>query len=375
MREWIHKIKQKILTTKKGKTMCVLLALYVVALLLIANDAWLYDTPIVKITDIKEEQSRTASGTREQKEVYYKQTMTGVVQNGKHKGKEVILQNEYSYSGVLDQKYQEGDQVFVGTNGDALSGTVKGLKRDVYLAALAGALMLLLVLISGKNGVLTIGTFFANLLIFAIGFFEFRKGVDMVVVSSLLAVFFTISTLILLNGIHRKTWAAVLSVVCVLVLIMNIFDIVTAYTPELDFASMEYLGSLEHPEELFRAEILLSGLGAIMDVAVTISTAMEEIINKNQKVSFVSLFRSGREIGYDIMGTMMNVLLFVFSCGLIPSFLICMNNDISFFTMVRLHIPFDICRFLIESIGIVLAIPVSILVASIFMKITFRRNI
>ena len=69
------------------------------------------------------------------------------------------------------------------------------------------------------------------------------------------------------------------------------------------------------------------------------------------------------------MGTMINVLLFVFSCGLIPMCLIRMNNDVSLITIIKLHIPCELCRFLVESIGIVLAIPISILVTSVMIKV------
>ena len=49
--------------------------------------------------------------------------------------------------------------------------------------------------------------------------------------------------------------------------------------------------------------------------------------------------------------------------------LIRMNNDVSLITIIKLHIPFELCRFLVESIGIVLAIPISILVTSVMMKV------
>ena len=77
---------------------------------------------------------------------------------------------------------------------------------------------------------------------------------------------------------------------------------------------MEYLGlrNIENTEEIFHAEIILSGLGAVMDVAVAISAALSEIIEKKSNVTFGQLFQSGREIGYDIMGTMLNVLMCVF---------------------------------------------------------------
>lgn len=156
-------------------------------------------------------------------------------------------------------------------------------------------------------------------------------------------------------------------------MIMGIFEVVISHTAELDYSTMEYLGSIDNPDEIFHAEILLSGLGAIMDVTVAIAAALSEIVTKRPEVTFRELFRSGREIGYDIMGTMINVLLFVFGCGLIPMCVIRMNNSVRFMTIIKLHIPCELCRFFIESIGIVLAIPVSILITSVMMKLTIRK--
>ena len=73
------------------------------------------------------------------------------------------------------------------------------------------------------------------------------------------------------------------------------------------------------------------------------------------------------------MGTMINVLLFVFGCGLIPMCLIRMNNSVRFVTIIILHIPCELCRFFVESIGIVLAIPVSIIITSVMMKMSVKK--
>ena len=182
---------------------------------------------------------------------------------------------------------------------------------------------------------------------------------------------FAIVTLFCMNGCNKKTVSALLSTLCVLAMVMTVFSLVVHHTEELDFSTMEYLDlrSIDNPEEIFYAEILLSGLGAIMDVAVAIAAALGEIVKQKPDVTFLELFKSGRKIGYDIMGTMINVLLFVFGSGLIPTFLIRMNNDVSLITIIKLHIPCELCRFLVESIGIVLAIPISILVTSVMMKV------
>ena len=157
--------------------------------------------------------------------------------------------------------------------------------------------------------------------------------------------------------------------ICVLFLIMALFEFSIQFFGDLDYSNLEYLGSMSNSADIFWTDIMLTGLGAIMDVAVTISAATGEIVRKNPDVSLRKLRHSGREIGYDIMGTMINVLLFVLASSMIPMFILKMNNEIRFITIIRYHIPYDICRFLIESIGIVLAIPVSVFISSIIMKL------
>lgn len=354
--------------TRRRKRIFAAILCYLCLLLFVANDAWMYQTPIVKITEVNTKESRKEEDVRGGREPYYTQSIRGVLLNGEKKGKTVRLNNEYSYSGVLDQKYAKGDKVLVALEGNSLKGTIKSLKRDTHLAVLAGALIFLLLAVTREKGMLTILTVAANFGIFFLGFTGFLQGREVISVCRFMTVLFAVVPLVILNGFHKKTWAAVLSTLSVLALIMGIFDLTIRYTGGLDYSSMEYLGSMDDPGELFRAEIMLAGLGAIMDVTVTISSALGEIMRKNPSVSVRELIHSGREIGYDIMGTMMNVLLFVFACSQIPTFLIRMNNDVDFFTILRLHIPYEICCFLIESIGIVLAIPVSVFFTSVFMK-------
>lgn len=136
----------------------------------------------------------------------------------------------------------------------------------------------------------------------------------------------------------------------------------------MDYSNLEYLGSMSNSADIFWTDIMLTGLGAIMDVAVTISAATGEIVRKNPDVSLRKLIHSGREIGYDII-EYDKCAAFVLASSMIPMFILKMNNEIRFITIIRYHIPYDICRFLIESIGIVLAIPVSVFISSIIMKL------
>ena len=337
------------------------------------NDAWLYQTPIAKLTKVETSIAGENKSTRGTQEIKYKQKIRGVILNGTNKGKIVDFSNEYTYTGMLKQKYHKGDKVLLNGSESNVGSSIQSVKRDTELVVLLGLLIFALMTIAGKKGVLTIITVGINIVIFSVGFLKSGDDADVVAICNKMVLFFAIATLIGLNGLHRKTWAALLSTLCILAMIMGIFEVVISHTAELDYSTMEYLGSIDNPDEIFHAEILLSGLGAIMDVAVAIAVALSEIVTKRPEVTFRELFRSGREIGYDIMGTMINVLLFVFGCGLIPMCVIRMNNSVRFMTIIKLHIPCELCRFFIESIGIVLAIPVSILITSVMMKLTIRK--
>lgn len=347
---------------------------YILLLLFVANDAWIYEKPVAKIIHVTEEKTGTTEAVHGGEECYYKQKLKVKLLNTKEKGKTLVVVNEYTTSRVIGQKYHKGDKVLLNSQDGKAVNSIRTQKRDTYLAALFGGIIFLLVLFTGKQGVRTCFTLAVNGAIYVVGFFLYLRGHDILQICNLLVLVFTVATLWILNGFHRKTVAAILSTFCVFVLIMTIFTLTLHHTTPLDYTNMEYLGSIGNPEDLFMAEVMFAGLGAIMDVAVTLSASMEELIRKKPDISLKALFRSGREVGYDIMGTMINVLLFTFAAGLIPSFIIRMNNEIAFFTNIRLYIPFEISRFLIESIGIVAAIPISIVVASACFKWSARKE-
>lgn len=80
------------------------------------------------------------------------------------------------------------------------------------------------------------------------------------------------------------------------------FDLVMRHMEELDYSTMEYLGSIDNPDEMFHAEILLSGLGAIMDVSVAISVALSEIVRKKPDVTFLNCLNQEEKLDMILWG-------------------------------------------------------------------------
>ena len=103
-----------------------------------------------------------------------------------------------------------------------------------------------------------------------------------------------------------------------------------------------------------------------MDVAVTVNSSVSEIIRTTEDITVKKLIPSIREIGDDINGTMINVVFFTFILGELPLIILKLSNGYAISTLLGYGTEFEIIRFLIGAIGIVLAIPVSAFFAIVF---------
>ncbi|HWQ78460.1 MAG TPA: YibE/F family protein [Anaerovoracaceae bacterium] len=334
------------------------------------HDYQWYDTPIVRIEKAENSLSEKSGGNGAG-EKYYVQTLTGTVLNGADRGKEVQLQNQYSSSGVYDDEYQAGDEVFAQIrpgNGENLTGIITGLKRDKYVAILSALFILLILIILNKKGIFPVLSLLANIGVFWYALDLYARGYNLLMLSNCLVLFFTIVSLLFIGGFSRKTYAAILATLISICITMLLFKIVMTYTDGVDYAFMEYIANPNDLPEIFMSQMLIGGLGAAMDVAISEAAAVNELVVKDSEIPLKELLKSGREVGHDVMGTMINVMLFTYISGSIPLIILKMNNDIRLHTIILWHMPMELYRFLIGSIGILLTIPVSLLVSIVLFR-------
>lgn len=100
MKNLSQKIIKYVMKSKKRKVYCVLGLVYFLAVVFVMNDAWLYQTPIAKLTKVETRMTGEGKSTRGTKEKKYEQNIQGVVLNGKNKGKKVSFSHEYTYTGM-----------------------------------------------------------------------------------------------------------------------------------------------------------------------------------------------------------------------------------------------------------------------------------
>jgi len=347
----------------------IIMVILIIGVFAVFNNYKWYNTTIVKIEKVENSFSNESEYNTEEK--YYNQTVIGTIMNGKLKGQEMYLLNKYSSSGVFNEKCKPGDEVFVkiaSSNNGKLTGTIQSLKRDKYLAILIAMFIMLLFIITRRKGIFSVVSLIVNIAVFWYALDLYSKGHNILMLCNCLVLFFTFVSLLFIGGLKKKTFAAILSTLISVCITMILFKIVMISTGGVDYAFMVYITGSTDLEGIFMSQILLGGLGAIMDVAITEATTINELVDINKELSIKELLQAGREVGHDIMGTMINVMLFTYICGSFPLIVLEMKNDVRLHTIILWHMPMEMYRFLIGSIGILLTIPISLFVSIIVFK-------
>lgn len=102
-----------------------------------------------------------------------------------------------------------------------------------------------------------------------------------------------------------------------------------------------------------------------MDLAMDISSGIEEVSNNNRTLKFKELFLSGIRIGRSVVGTMTTTLLLAYSGGyltLMMMFAAQGTNPIDFIN--NPHVASEVVKTLVGSFGLVLVAPFTALVGA-----------
>ena len=138
MKQIAKKITEYVKKSKRAKLYGVFGLIYLIAVIFVMNDAWLYQTPIAKLTKVETSVAGESKSTRGTQEIKYKQKIRGVILNGTNKGKIVDFSNEYTYTGMLKQKYHKGDKVLLNGSENNVGSSIQCVKRDTELVILLG---------------------------------------------------------------------------------------------------------------------------------------------------------------------------------------------------------------------------------------------
>lgn len=336
------------------------------------EDASAESAKVLKITDIYTEDISGMENTVIK--------FQGKMLTGELKGQ--ILEMEQDINEVTLDKplpIKEGDRVLVSrTNlmGDGETGTewyYFQQDRIPGLILLGIAFLVMLLLIGKMKGLTTIISLgFTGAAVFCVYIPAILSGKDIYITTVVITIYIIFASLMLLNGINKKTWCAIVGNVggilltALLAFVVNASLKITGMIDE-SYVYLANAGStfLIDLRAIVWSCIIIGSLGAIMDVSMSIASAMHELAFEMKDRSFGRMVRSGMNIGRDAIGTMTITLVLAYTGSSIGSLLLFMVNNRSFNILMNLEmVTVEVIQAVVGSMGILLAVPITVVFAA-----------
>ena len=304
-----------------------------------------------------------------------KQTVTLRLLEGPYTGREVIAQNS-----VMADSYiypSAGDEMIVSVdvreNGELYTLLVSHYRIPGILFATAVFVLLLLVTCRAKGLRALLGLLFTLVTIFFFTIPRIYEGASPVLCAIFTSMLTSGLSLLLLNGYTKKTLAAILATFAGFGAAGVIFGIFSAIS-ELSGYNAQQLGMLSYfaahsgmrLRYLLFAGVLIASIGAVMDISVSVASAVHEVRIADGGLGVKALYRSGMEVAKDAIGTMSNTLILAFTGGALANLMALMGYGIQFNRFFNSnYIALEIGQGLSASAALIVTAPLASLFASL----------
>jgi uncharacterized membrane protein len=367
--------KFKKMTYKQILFYTIITLCFVASVIFVNYNYSFYERPIAKVIKTNLEDTTEVIDIHQNEDHLFTQRIIAELKNGEEKGQVIHLTNEYSSSGGYDQEYHVGNELFVSIDMNTeenteLTGTIKDVKRDKHVLIIAWIFIFTLLFVGKKQGMFSIISLAVNaiLLSYSLDIYLNTSNMSLLLICSISVILFTGISLLLVNGFNEKTFAAIVATLLGTFISMLITYLVMWLAAEegLRYEEMQFL---TRPYKMvFMAGILIGSLGAVMDVAITMSSSIFGLYEKNNNIPIKVLKTSGMDIGKDIMGTMTNILFFAYISGSIPMLILYLTNDSPLAFTLSMNLSLELARALAGGIGIVLTIPIGLYTSIFFVN-------
>ncbi|TCT14221.1 putative membrane protein [Natranaerovirga pectinivora] len=296
--------------------------------------------------------------------------------NGDFKGTETYARNTFMGKLDMDKVFEEGDTALAVI--DFLDNEVTFVTIiDHYRLHLEIILFIvfvaLLILFARWVGVKALISFVLTILmIWKVLIPSFLKGYHPIIIAMLVVFMLTIVIIALVAGINRKSLVAISGsflgsvLTCILAISFgNAFNIHGAILPFSE--TLLYTGYAHlNLTDIFIAGIFLASAGALMDLAMDISTAIYEMVHNNPNITRKQAIQSGLVIGRAVIGTMTTTLLLAYSGGYVALLMVFMAQGTPMINILNLrYVSAEILHTIVGSIGLVTVAPFTAVLAGI----------
>lgn len=304
---------------------------------------------------------------------YGNQTVLLLIQSGKLKGQTVQAQSPSSMMFGADCTVGMHVIAMVSVSGNTKVVNVYARNRQLPLYCFLFLFALVVCVIGGWKGAKALaGLAYTFVAIFGVMFPLMYRGWSPILLAIAVSAFSTIVTLVLLGGGSRKTCCAVIGTTSGVVasgLAAKLFGF-SAGISGFNVSNIDSLLTLQSAigiriGELLFAGIIISSLGAVMDVGMSISSTIEEIHQANPSMNRMQLFQSGINVGKDMMGTMINTLILAYAGGSLSTLLLNYCYNVGYNQLMNGYIMgIEIMQGISGSLGVVLTIPITAAISS-----------
>lgn len=280
----------------------------------------------------------------------------------------------------FNNDYQKGDKVSIYIT-ELEDGNTQYDIADYYhldgLLAVFVIFCVLAFLVARKKGLYSILSVIVSLILFyAIILNAIQLGISVILAGIVYVLLITILTIPLIHGFNKKGLSAIIAVN-----VGYIFGFFITYfftsvvkignTPSEDFRILFQQFPEVDMRQILIMSLFLGAVGALIDVAVSICSAIFEGMKEHPELTFSKTYRLGMDVGKDILGSMINTLLLAYIAASFP-FLILLTlaryNHVNEFLNYD-FIALELTRILIGATSIILLIPItSVAAAYLVMK-------
>lgn len=363
----------KDLTYKKLALYFMMIIVCIFSLIFVYHNEQFYNRTIAKVIETKIEKTVDVTDRYNNRDRLTTQQITAEIKNGEHKDRYIQLTNQYSITGAYDYNFQKGAEVFVqidqNRSDSHLTGHITDVKRDKYLVIMAWVFIFVLLLVGKIQGIYASVSLAINILLISYCLDIYIKtNTNLLWICAIAVIIFTVLSLLLVNGFNEKAFAAIVATLVGTFSALLITFVTMKLTNErgLSYEEMQFI--TRPYRMIFLAGLFIGSLGAVMDVAISISATIFELFEKNPMISIKKLKASGMEVGRNIMGTMTNILFFAYISGSIPMLILYLKNLSPLGFTLSMNLSLELARALAGGIGIVITIPIALYTSIFFVK-------
>lgn len=299
------------------------------------------------------------------------QTATIKIIRGDALNKEVTITDSSFPLEVGDKVYIRYVQTSDGTEYYSIQEPYR-LPQLLFLFAI---FIVAVLLFGGKQGFLSLLALFISFgVIFKLLFPQILHGGNIIYIATLGALLSLFVVMYLTHGFTRLTTSAYLGCVVSVIVTLIFAKYAIAITSLTGFSSEEsvYLniatqGNLDFIA-LLVGGMIIGVIGVLDDVAITQASVVNELHQANKNLTKVELYTKALKVGKDHMGAVINTLILAYTGASLPLVLLLYTVDTPVLELVnREVITTEIVRSIVGSFGLLLAVPLTTLIAVFLM--------